>query len=91
MDADMSRATLKDKGQITLPAAIRRQLDARTGDLFEVELVGEKVIMTPQKLVSSGRKAKTVDLSRYMGAASGSFGSVAEIDAAIRHERDKWG
>ena len=58
----MSMATLKEKGQITVPANIRRQIQAHKG----------------------------VDIGKYIGSMKGQFGSVEEIDAYIRNERDSW-
>lgn len=58
----MSMATLKEKGQITVPANIRRQIQAHKG----------------------------VDIGKYIGSMKGQSGSVEEIDAYIRNERDSW-
>ena len=91
----MPRATLKDKGQLTLPAETRKRIRAAKGDLFDVEVVDGKVVMTPLRLVPAkggdpaGRKP--VDLSKYIGALSGTYGdTVEEADAYLRRERDSW-
>lgn len=91
----MPLATLKEKGQITLPATIRRKLHADKGDIFNFEFVSGKVIMTLQKLVparseSKKRTTKGVDISKYIGIAKGTYGSVEEIDEYIRNERASW-
>ena len=91
----MALATLKEKGQITLPANIRKRIHADAGDLFDCDVVDGKVIMTPQKVVpattrSRPQKKKGVDISKYMGIASGNFGSAEEIDEYIRNERASW-
>ncbi len=86
----MSVTKLKEKGQITLPVDIRREINAQKGDMFDVQVDNGKVIMTLQRLVPVGEETTTVDLSRFVGAASGSFGSVEEIDDTIRKERDSW-
>ena len=69
----MPRSTLKDKGQITLHSAIRKKLQVNKGDIFNFEVVGEKVIMTPQRLVSvtdrqSKAQTKGTDMSKYIGS-----------------------
>ena len=92
----MARATLKDKGQITLPAEIRKLIVADTGDIFDVEAVGGAVVMTPLRLVPAKgeggrRNRKRLDLSKFVGIASGTYGkTVKEMDAYVRKERDSW-
>lgn len=91
----MPLATLKDKGQITLPADIRRKIHADKGDIFNFEVTGDKVIMTLQKLVPSKgtehkKTASGVDISRYIGSMNGNFGEIKEIDDYIRNERGSW-
>ncbi len=97
----MPLATLKDKGQITLPAGIRKQLNAGKGDIFDCEVVEGKIVMTLKKLVpvQESREARQVreqapefgtGISKYFGTMAGQFGSVEEIDEFIRDERASW-
>lgn len=92
----MPLATLKEKGQITLPSEIRKRIHASKGDMFDVEVIDGKVIMTPQRLVPTKdargeKKKKPLDLSKYVGATSGTYGDTAEeVDAYVRNERDSW-
>ena len=79
--------TLKEKGQITLPADIRKEIDANKGDIFNIEVIDGNVVMTLQKIIPARKKR---DLSKYIGIAKGSFGSTEEIDAHIRNDRDAW-
>lgn len=85
------RAILKDKGQVTLPARIRKALSAKTGDVFDVDIVMGKVVLTPQVMQPVAiAKGKVIDIDRYFGSLKGAFGSVAEIDSTIREGRDSW-
>lgn len=43
---------LKGKGQITLPAEIRRELGLEQGDLFEATVQDGKVVLVPQDVIS---------------------------------------
>ena len=91
----MPRTTLKDRGQLTLPSEIRKRIQAAKGDLFDVEVVDGKVVMTPLRLVRKKgvdpARRKPVDLSKYIGALSGTYGdTVEEADAYLRRERDSW-
>ena len=38
-------------GQITIPKKLREALDLKKGDLAEVELEGERIVITPKRLV----------------------------------------
>lgn len=42
-------------GQITLPASARKELGIEEGDLIEIEVVDEKAVLTPKKLVDKGQ------------------------------------
>ena len=86
----MSVTKLKEKGQITLPIDIRRQINAQKGDIFDVQVDNGKVIMTLQRLVPVSQEPTIIDLSRFVGAASGTFGSVQDIDDNIRKNRATW-
>ena len=86
----MSVTKLKEKGQITLPVDIRREINAQKGDMFDVQVDNGKIIMTLQRLVPVSQKPTTIDLSRFVGVANDAFGSVEEIDDTIRKERDSW-
>ncbi len=56
----LSRTTLKEKGQITLPVDIRRQIHAKKGDLFNCKVVDGNVVMTLQKVVPAISRTSTV-------------------------------
>ncbi len=92
----MPLATLKEKGQITLPVDIRKAIHADKGDIFNFEVVGDQVVMTLQKVVPATkttprkRQKGGVDISKYIGIAKGTYGSVEEIDEYIRNERTSW-
>jgi len=42
-------------GQITLPASIRKELDIEEGDLIEIEVVDERAVLMPKKLVDKSQ------------------------------------
>ena len=89
----MSLATLKEKGQITVPANIRRQIQAHKGDIFNFEVVNGRVVMTPQMQAATQprtKQRKGADIGKYIGSMKGKFGCVEEIDEYIRNERDSW-
>ena len=42
-------------GQITLPAGVRRKLGIEEGDLIEIEVVDEKAVLVPKKLIDKSQ------------------------------------
>jgi antitoxin MazE len=42
-------------GQITLPATVRKELDIQEGDLVEIQVVDDRAVVTPKKLVDKSQ------------------------------------
>jgi len=42
-------------GQITLPAPVRKELGIEEGDIVEIEVVEEKAVLMPKKLVDKSQ------------------------------------
>ena len=49
----MARTTLRAKGQLTLPEAIRSAARLEEGDLLEAEITADGILLRPQKLVDA--------------------------------------
>ena len=49
----MARTTLRAKGQLTLPEAIRLAARLQEGDLLEAEITAEGILLKPQKLIDA--------------------------------------
>jgi len=47
----MPLVKVKDKYQVTLPAAVRQQAGLVVGDLLEVEVKGKKITLTPKSVM----------------------------------------
>jgi AbrB family looped-hinge helix DNA binding protein len=50
---------ISTKGQVVLPAPIRRRLGLQAGDSLDVKAEGERIVLTPQKR-RARRKARIV-------------------------------
>ncbi len=50
-----SLAKVTRNGQITLPSEVRRALEIEEGDLIEVEIEGDRVMLTPKRLVDKSQ------------------------------------
>jgi AbrB family looped-hinge helix DNA binding protein len=42
-------------GQITLPAAVRKSLGIEEGDMVEIEVIDEKAVLVPKRLVDKSQ------------------------------------
>lgn len=42
-------------GQITIPASVRKKLGVEEGDLVEIEVVDEKAVLIPKRLVDKNQ------------------------------------
>ena len=42
-------------GQITLPASVRKELDIQEGDLVEIQVVDDRAMLVPKKLVDKSQ------------------------------------
>ncbi len=47
------RTTLRSKGQLTLPDAIRKAAHLEEGDLLDAEITAEGILLRPQKLIDA--------------------------------------
>ncbi len=91
----MPLVKLKTKGQLTIPAAVREQIAAHVGDMFEVVVANGSIILKPQDVVTRKRtiavkSRKRVDISNWIGSGKGLFKSPEEAAAFIRSERASW-
>jgi AbrB family looped-hinge helix DNA binding protein len=84
--SELSKVTRN--GQITLPATIRRKLGIEEGDVVEMSIEDEKVVLAPKKLVDKSqayfwtKKWQDAEKQAEEDIESGrvkSFGSVDEL------------
>ncbi len=92
----MTLVKLKEKGQVTIPAAVREQISAHKGDVFEVGVTNGNIVLKPQDIVARKPKAavrskKGVDISTWIGSGKGLFQSPEEAADFIKSERASWG
>lgn len=58
----MSVVRVLDHGQVTIPKPLREALGLKKGDLAEVELEGNRVVITPKRLIQKQAFQKLVAL-----------------------------
>ena len=49
----MARATLRAKGQLTLPEEIRKAARLEEGDLFDAEVTADGILLRPRRLIDT--------------------------------------
>jgi len=49
----MSTTYLRNKGQVTIPADVRRALRLEEGDPIEVEVLADGILLRPQKVIDA--------------------------------------
>lgn len=52
MAAELKLMRVQEKGQVTLPADIRKRMGLKKGDLVAVEATADGVLITPQKVLA---------------------------------------
>ena len=86
---------MKPRGQVTIPAAVRRKIAAAENDVFDVAVVDGAIVLRPQEVVARGASrpspdSKRVDIRGWIGSGNGLFETPEEVDAFIRGERAQW-
>ena len=89
----MSQAKLQAKGQITLPSAIRKQMHAKKGDIFDFRLQSDNTVTITKKSAAeqqnqTAQSSTNKDLSPWLDSKPGLFSSAAEVDTFICQQRD---
>lgn len=72
---------LSTKGQVVLPAQIRRKLGLRTGDPLETQVEGGRIVLTPRR-VRSRKVSIVVDPVTGLPVLS------AGLDAPLLHSKE---
>ena len=84
--AEFAVTTISSKHQITLPAALVRQLGLQPGDKLCVRLEDQRITLE--------RQPRTPDewVQRFSGALAAKpyWGTKEEIDEYVRKERESW-
>jgi len=87
-DAALTKVTRN--GQITLPAAVRRAVGIKEGDLVAVTLEGEAIILTPKRLVDKSQAYfyteawQLGEREANRDIAEGHLSEYADVEALIR-------
>jgi AbrB family looped-hinge helix DNA binding protein len=78
---------IKEKFQVTIPAALRRQLALSQGDYLEVSLSELGIVLRPQRMVEALSRPSLID---FMAETRVQTRTRTEIDAALSADRASW-
>jgi antitoxin component of MazEF toxin-antitoxin module len=82
----MPQIRIRDRNQITLPAAITTAANLHADDTLDVNFVNGIITLVP--VVKNATRRTIMD---YVGSAKGTWGKTGkEIDANIQNERNSW-
>ena len=81
----MEHTRLSSKGQIIIPASVRRKHDWKVGTQFEIEETGDGIILRPARLFPATTLDDVAGCLRYEGAAK----TLEEMEEAIALEAKK--
>jgi antitoxin PrlF len=90
MAAARNLVRVQEKGQVTLPADIRKRLDLKKGDLVAVVETPEGVLITPQQVVATKALAEIGNVLKKQGLT---LEDMIESGSEIREElyREQYG
>jgi len=85
---------VKQKFQVTIPAAIRDKIDLHEGDTLEAIEQDGKIVLVPQEITDrkQRRHQKKISLLSLLGSNEGSglYTSDKNADEYLRNLRDEW-
>lgn len=88
----MPYVQVKQKYQVTIPAAVRKNMNLKEGDMLEVREQDGLLVLIPQALMERRAAKPANPLTAMIGANKGSglYKSAQEIDEYIRNLRNEW-
>ena len=78
----MPLVKVKDKYQVTLPTAIRKQAGVGIGDLLEVKVQGDRITLTPKSAVDRELARALEDIRK--GRTLGPYADAKDAIRALR-------
>ena len=73
--------------QVAIPKKLHDQLGLEPGDYLQMELEGDRLVLTPQALVEKRLAEGLADLRK--GRVNGPFGSVPELLQSLRRTKKR--
>ena len=87
----MQLVTVKNKYQVVIPAAVRRQVNIGVGDLLEATAENGRIVLTPKSVIDRRLAEALEDLKagRVHGPFSSAEDMIASLTAKTRASRTR--
>jgi AbrB family looped-hinge helix DNA binding protein len=83
----MALVTVKNKFQVVIPLKVRQTLAVNVGDIFEADVEGGRITLTPKSVVDRGIAQGLADFQA--GRAHGPFESAKALMKSLNAEAGK--
>jgi len=83
----MALVKIKEKYQVTLPAALRQKAGLEVGDLLEVKVEGKKITLTPKSVLDRELAQALKEIEQ--GKTFGPFNSAKDLIRSLNREVKK--
>ena len=83
----MALVKIKEKYQVTLPAALRQKAGLEVGDLLEVKVEGKKITLTPKSVLDRELAQALKEIEQ--GKTFGPFNSAKDLIRSLNREAKK--
>jgi AbrB family looped-hinge helix DNA binding protein len=83
----MALVKIKEKYQVTLPAALREKAGLEVGDLLDAKVEGEKITLTPKSVLDRELAQALKEIEQ--GKTFGPFSSAKDLIRSLHRETKK--
>ena len=83
----MALIKIKEKYQVTLPAALRQKVGLEAGDLLEAKVEGKKITLTPKSVLDRELAQALKEIEQ--GKTFGPFNSAKDLIRSLNREVKK--
>jgi AbrB family looped-hinge helix DNA binding protein len=83
----MALVKIKEKYQVTLPAALREKAGLEVGDLLDAKVEGKKITLTPKSVLDRELAQALKEIEQ--GKTFGPFGSAKDLVRSLNQEAKK--
>jgi AbrB family looped-hinge helix DNA binding protein len=86
-DIQMALVKIKEKYQVTLPAALREKAGLEVGDLLDARVEGKKITLTPKSVLDRELAQALKEIEQ--GKTFGPFNSAKDLIRSLNREAKK--
>jgi len=80
----MARVTVRERGQLTIPASLRKELNLEEEATMTMVKVGDVLLLTPRKLLGDSVARKAAHMMKIKGLR------LADVLADLKKQRERY-